>query len=185
MRFCPQCGHRLGERDYEGRIRPACESCGFVHMGAWTVGVGGVVVNEGKVLLARRSIPPAAGAWAIPGGYVESDELLEDAVVREVREETGVEAEVRSLVSVRSVVRPSRLDTYVVFHLACVQGEAVADGHENDHVGWFSAAELNALEGLTPFSMSIARAVLNEKQGLHRVPYERPGGEPADCFGIQ
>jgi ADP-ribose pyrophosphatase YjhB (NUDIX family) len=154
-------------------------------MGAWTIGVGGVVVRGGKVLLARRSIPPAVGAWAIPGGYVESDELLEDAVVREVMEETGVCASIRSLVSVRSVVHPIRLDTYLVFHLEYVEGEAQADGAENDQVGWFGPDELLRLDGLTPFSMQIAIDVLRGGTGLGRVPYSRPGGEPADCFAIR
>jgi ADP-ribose pyrophosphatase YjhB (NUDIX family) len=156
-----------------------------VQMGSWTVGVGGVVIRDRKVLLARRAIPPAVGAWTIPGGYVESDELLEDAVVREVQEETGVLASIRSLVSVRSVVHADHLDTYLVFHLEYVQGDAVANGTEIDQVGWFEPHELDELVGLTPFSKRITSDVLRDGVGLERVPYLRPGGEPADCFAIR
>lgn len=54
------------------------------------VGVGAVVVHDGRALLVRRGKEPLRGRWVIPGGAVELGETLEEAVVREVREETGV-----------------------------------------------------------------------------------------------
>lgn len=56
-----------------------------------SVGVGGVVVHDGRVLLIRRGKPPLFGRWVVPGGTVERGETLEQALVREVREETGLE----------------------------------------------------------------------------------------------
>jgi 8-oxo-dGTP diphosphatase len=53
--------------------------------------VGAVAVLDGKLLMIRRGHGPAAGEWSVPGGRVESGELLAEAVVREVREETGIE----------------------------------------------------------------------------------------------
>jgi 8-oxo-dGTP diphosphatase len=54
--------------------------------------VGAVCVLDGALLLIRRGHGPAAGEWSVPGGRVERGELLAEAVVREVREETGLEA---------------------------------------------------------------------------------------------
>ena len=54
------------------------------------VGVGGVVLHEGHVLLVRRSRPPVAGKWSIPGGMVELGETTAEAVVREIEEECGL-----------------------------------------------------------------------------------------------
>jgi len=54
------------------------------------IGVGAVVVHDGRLLVIRRARPPAAGAWSVPGGHVEWGETLEAALVREVHEETGL-----------------------------------------------------------------------------------------------
>jgi 8-oxo-dGTP diphosphatase len=61
-----------------------------VTVAAPAVGVGAVIVHEGRVVLIQRSKEPLRGRWVIPGGTVELGETLEDAVVREVREETGL-----------------------------------------------------------------------------------------------
>lgn len=54
------------------------------------VGVGAVVIRDGKVLLVKRGIPPSEGLWAIPGGHVELGETLQKTAEREILEETGV-----------------------------------------------------------------------------------------------
>jgi 8-oxo-dGTP diphosphatase len=64
------------------------------------VGVGGMVLQNGKVLLLLRKRPPEVGTWSLPGGRVEFGERLEDAVVRELREELGIMVEVEALVCV-------------------------------------------------------------------------------------
>lgn len=56
------------------------------------VAVGAVVIDADRLLLVRRGRGPAAGAWSVPGGRVEVGETLAEAVTRELREETGVEA---------------------------------------------------------------------------------------------
>jgi 8-oxo-dGTP diphosphatase len=62
-----------------------------VNPSAPVVGVGGVLIRDGKVLLIRRGKPPLYGRWVVPGGTVELGESLEQALVREMREETGLE----------------------------------------------------------------------------------------------
>ncbi|HET9091976.1 MAG TPA: NUDIX hydrolase [Acidimicrobiales bacterium] len=60
--------------------------------------VGGIVRHEGALLVVRRGRPPGAGLYSVPGGRVEEGETLEEAVAREVREETGIDVAVRELV---------------------------------------------------------------------------------------
>jgi len=54
------------------------------------VGVGAIVIKDGRVLLVQRAAPPSRGLWAIPGGSLEAGETLQQGAEREIREETGV-----------------------------------------------------------------------------------------------
>ena len=64
------------------------------------VGVGGVVIEEGRALLIRRGSEPLCGQWSIPGGTLELGESLQEGVGRELREETGLEVRVLELIEV-------------------------------------------------------------------------------------
>jgi 8-oxo-dGTP diphosphatase len=64
------------------------------------VGVGGVIIDEGRALLIRRGSEPLLGEWSIPGGTLELGETLEEGVARELLEETGLEVRVLELIEV-------------------------------------------------------------------------------------
>lgn len=68
------------------------------------VAVGAIAVRDGCLLMVRRARDPGRGLWSLPGGRVERGELLEEAVAREVREETGVEVTVGALAGIFEVV---------------------------------------------------------------------------------
>ena len=70
------------------------------YIGHPMVGVGGIVLNDGKVLLVRRGKQPGYGKWSIPGGMVELGETLTEAIKREVLEECGIEIELKDVVAV-------------------------------------------------------------------------------------
>jgi ADP-ribose pyrophosphatase YjhB (NUDIX family) len=68
------------------------------------VGVGAVIIKEGKIALIKRGNEPARGKWTIPGGLVELGESPDQAVVRETKEETGLDVDNPSLIDVVSNV---------------------------------------------------------------------------------
>lgn len=126
------------------------------------IGVGGLVVNKNReVLMVRHTYGEFKGQWLLPGGHPELNETLEEAVLREVSEETGIQAKVKGLVAVRQkLFTPAHQEIYIVFLLDHLSGEPRSDGGENDGANYFSIQ--NALENpiATPLSKSIIRQVL-------------------------
>jgi 8-oxo-dGTP diphosphatase len=70
------------------------------------VGVGGVLIDEGRALLIRRGSEPLRGEWSIPGGTLELGETLREGVARELLEETGIEVRVLGLIEVFERIFP-------------------------------------------------------------------------------
>lgn len=97
-RFCPSCGHASEPFEQEGHARARCPSCGFIDYANPKPAVGAILAREGRVLLSRRAREPHQGLWDLPGGFVERGERAEDAIVRELAEETGLRARVMRLV---------------------------------------------------------------------------------------
>jgi 8-oxo-dGTP diphosphatase len=68
-------------------------------MQAPKVAVAALAVKDGKILLVKRKYPPGAGKWSLPGGHVELGERLEEAVLRELKEETGMDGVVKGFLA--------------------------------------------------------------------------------------
>jgi 8-oxo-dGTP diphosphatase len=81
--------------------------------------VGGVLIHEGRVLLIRRGQEPLRGRWMIPGGGVEAGETLEDAIVREIEEETGLVVKARELLTVVDGIH--REDGRLQYHFVIIE----------------------------------------------------------------
>jgi 8-oxo-dGTP diphosphatase len=101
--------------------------------------VGVVCLRGDSVLLIRRGTPPRLGEWSLPGGRIEPGERAVDAALRELREETGVEAEITGLIDVVDGLFPEAGRHYVLIDYAArwLSGEPVAgdDAAEARFVG--------------------------------------------------
>jgi len=133
----------------------------------YNIGVGGAVVRDGQLLLVRRASRHGRGNWQLPGGFIEPDETIEQAVVREVQEEAGVIGEVEAVLGLRSRYDPdSGNGIYVILLLRPVTGEPVADGREVDHAGYFTLEQIRGLSPLPPVNWEIAQRVLSSDRRL-------------------
>lgn len=150
----------------------------------WDVGAAGAVVHEGQVLLVRKTYGVAKGMWSLPGGFAQHDELLDEAAVREVLEETGVQAEVLSLISVRTRYEPEGGAVFVIFRMRPLGGELRPDGTEIDAVRYFSAEELHALgeREIFPLTRNAALTALSAAPGLAQVDLPASGASPYHAF---
>lgn len=102
------------------------------------VGVGGIVIKENKVLLVRHTYGSFKGKWIIPGGHVEAGENIDDAILREIKEETSIDAKVKNIISVRSIILPDgSSEIYIVFLLDYISGTPTPDNIENDAAEFF------------------------------------------------
>jgi len=108
------------------------------------VGVGAVIVRDGALLMVERGRPPRAGEWAIPGGKVRWGEQLEDAVAREVLEETGLIVEVGDLLWSGQTVGPDWHFVLLDFEASVVAGELSA-GDDAAAVAWVPLQQIEAL----------------------------------------
>lgn len=129
------------------------------------LGVGAIIERGAHILLVRRANPPLAGEWSIPGGLVETGETITGAVIREVREETGLEVKPVKLVEVFERILRDK-DSRVKYHFVLLDylchvlsGEARAASDVSE-VRWVELRELQ-LYKVAPETCVVIRKALD------------------------
>ncbi len=108
--------------------------------------VDGLILKDKKILLIKRKNPPFKGKWALPGGFVEYGEKIEDAVVREVEEETGLKTNILDIVGIYSDPdRDPRGHTVTVAYLLESYGGVLHCEDDADDAKFFDLNELPEL----------------------------------------
>lgn len=115
------------------------------------VGVGALIFQRGRILMAQRGKEPLKGWWSLPGGALELGESLHDGVCREVREETGLEIEPRRVFEIfERIMRDAEGQPeyhYVLIDYLCrVRGGTLQAGDDVCAVAWLTLAEVKALQ---------------------------------------
>ena len=139
-------------------------------------GVGAIVVGSKGVLLARRDKSPGKDLWSFPGGGIELGETQEAAIIREVREETGVTCEVLSLLTTADLItadESGRIEYHYLLnhYLAKALTENTSPELPDGEVGWFHPDELppdmadsritKLIESARPSILEIMRIINN------------------------
>ena len=133
----------------------------------YNVGVGGAVVGDGRLRLVRRASRRGRGNWQIPGGFVEQNETMEIAVLREVEEETGVKTTAQGVLGIRNRYDEEGGNSiYVVMLLSPDSGEPSPDMKEVDRAEYFSLPEIEALEQISPVNIEVAKRALAQDHRL-------------------
>jgi 8-oxo-dGTP diphosphatase len=145
------------------------------------VGVGAVVVDQGRVLLVQRGHEPSKGKWSLPGGMLELGESLTNGVAREVKEETGLNVEVIELVELIDRIHkesgPSgesvRYHYVIADYLCRILGGTLQAASDAAAVRWVERAEWNSHSALAldPITVRVIEA------GWQRAKAMKPSGQ--------
>jgi 8-oxo-dGTP diphosphatase len=132
--FCNFCRGSLVQRLHEGKERQVCEVCGEVYYENPLPAVSVMVANASReLLLVKRAREPARDTWCFPIGFAESGESIEEAAMRELKEEAGIEARILRIVDVSS----EKNDIY---------GEVLVVSYEAERIGGTERAGDDAVD---------------------------------------
>jgi ADP-ribose pyrophosphatase YjhB (NUDIX family)/N-acetylglutamate synthase-like GNAT family acetyltransferase len=140
--YCPICGHALGEREEGGRIRQACDNCGYVHYVNPVPAVGILIEKDGGLVLIRRVNPPHQDRWTLPSGFIEADESAEEAAIREAEEETGLKVDIIELAGVNSFPEGPPMSGIMIFFRARPIGGELRGGDDASEAKVFQPSEI-------------------------------------------
>src|SRR6266480_299565 len=102
FKYCPLCATTLVEKPIYHDLRSTCPACGFIYFLDPKLVIVVVVEYKGKLLLGRRNIDPGKGLWSFVSGYVDRGEKVEEAAIREVKEETNLDVRLDNLLGIYS-----------------------------------------------------------------------------------
>jgi 8-oxo-dGTP diphosphatase len=144
------------------------------------IGVGGVVINEGRTLLIRRGSHPLQGEWSIPGGLLEVGETLEQGVARELAEETGLDVLVLELIEVFERIFPAPPNAdgtpgdaahpqyhFVILDYLCeIRGGTLAAASDALEFAWVQEEELAKFDLTVAVTRVVRRAFVRARERL-------------------
>lgn len=151
------------------------------------IGVGGLCINQDRILFVKHKYGVSEGLWTLPGGYVELGESLTKAIEREVFEETGVETQASELLAIRHMNNEKEgkgliSDLYIVFRLEYKGGEPkVNDFLEITDAQFLPIANLDTFP-ISELSNHIVKQKL-KKSGFNLLPYQ-PSTEIKEILNV-
>ncbi len=157
-RYCPICASALERRLIDDKERPVCPACGFILYINPSVAAGILIEDAGKVVLVRRGVPPSAGYWALPSGFAEYEETIEETAIREAFEETGLQVGVDDLLGVYSYDNEVVGRGVLVLFRGHVVGGELRAGDDAEEVARFGPDELPPMQEI---------AFSTHRQALH------------------
>ena len=137
FQYCPMCGTHLSIKEKGGKPRPACHNCGYLHFQNPIPGVVVVIEKREQILLGKRAGGYGKGKWGLPQGYVEYEEDFLTAAIREVKEETGLDISLRSIINVVSNMLSPTLHTLAIVLLAGVKSGELCACDDLEVLEWF------------------------------------------------
>ena len=143
-KFCPKCSGflELKHIPQEDRSRLVCIECGFIFYINPSPAVAVILLKDDKIVLVRRKYEPKQGLWSLPAGFLEYDETIEQTAIREVKEETNLNIQLKGLLGVYSAFDDPRKQVLLVVYRGEIINGELKPGDDADEVKFFSLNEL-------------------------------------------
>jgi len=177
MSYCMECGGAMDEKVPPGddRSRLVCPACGFIAYNNPKVVAGSLPIVNDRVLLLRRGIEPRLGTWTFPGGFLEMGETLEECVVREAREELGIEVGALTLLGIYS---RRQAGVVTVVYLSELVGGEPRPTPEALEASYFAPDEIPWAELAFPTTVSALKAWADTRTARNGGKGEEPSTSP-------
>ena len=139
FKFCPVCGNKLEEKliTREQKNRLMCNTCGFIFYMNPTPAVAVILFRDKKILLVKRKFEPKKGGWTLPAGFMEYNETSEQTAIRETKEETNLDIEVKDLFNVLPGFDDSRVHVVLIIYRGEIKGGDLSPGDDASDVNFF------------------------------------------------
>lgn len=177
--FCPKCGGSFERKVLKPSepLRHVCRACGFVFFLDPKVAVGTIITVQDRILLLKRGIEPGYGKWVFPGGFVDRGEPVEDAAIREAKEEIQLDVRIARLLNVYSY---QNHPVIIIVYLAEAIGGEPGVGDETIDVRAFESHAIPWQDLAFPSTGQALRDYLRGREvGLWPVPVVIPTrGQP-------
>jgi len=160
--YCPHCAAAFERRIIHQLERLVCPNCHFVFWQNPVVGVAVIIMEQGKILLGRRSRGEYAGMWCIPCGYVEYHEDVRAAAIREFEEETGLVVSLGDVFTVHSNFHNPAMHSVGIWFKGTVAGGKLGAADDLDQVSWFDPIELETIQLAFPTDRLVLEKLAEE-----------------------
>lgn len=162
FRYCPLCATALIEQEVAHRRRWVCPACHFSPFLSPKVVAVVVVQYAGKLLLGKRTMEPGKELWNFCGGYVEQGETVEEAAIREVKEESMLDVELEQLIGIYS--EGARSHIIIAYQASLLNQQIARVAAQQEEV---SELAFFAWEALPPLAFPVHQQILRDWKKLN------------------
>ena len=141
FKFCPKCRAGLERKKVYGHIRQVCPKCDFVFYQNPKPTVGIFIIENKRVLLAKRGITPYKGWWDSIGGFMEQGESPQETAVRETKEETGLDIKLTEILGTTNDKYQDQHIVSIAFLAEIIKGKP-APSDDVAQLKWFPLGKL-------------------------------------------
>lgn len=146
-KYCPNCKKKLIKKLVDNISRLCCLDCGFIFWNNPTPVVSVVIHKNGEVAMLKRAKEPFKGYWVLPGGYINVEETVQEAVIREAKEEANIEITLEKLIGVYRIDDDPRGINIDIIYSAQSKGNVALSPEDSE----FKYYKLNSLPELIAY----------------------------------